>query len=221
MSGYAYLGHARLLDIATRAGADVRYHPLDMLKVFAAAGSFPPAKYPAVRQRHRKADMARWAAELDLPINPTPAFWPVPMELGCAVIVAAGALGLDQGIVAGAVLSAVWEKEMNIADEDDLFRVLQAVSLDPAPILIKAATPEIQQASYDETEKAIDLGFFGSPTYVINDDWFFGQDRLQICKSIFEREGIVRNSLLRTEANDVLNRRKVTLWRRSALGRLR
>lgn len=180
MSGYAYLGHARLLDIAAQAGVEIRYHPLDMLKVFSAAGSFPPAKYPAVRQIHRKADMARWAAEFDLPMNPTPAFWPVPMGLACAAILAAGALGLDQGVVSGAVLSAVWEDEMNIADKDDLFRALQAAGLDPAPILTKAATPEIQQASFEETEKAIDLGIFGSPTYVINDDWFFGQDRLQI-----------------------------------------
>jgi 2-hydroxychromene-2-carboxylate isomerase len=60
MSGYAYLGHARLLNIAVQAGAQGVYHPLDMAKVFfAAAGSFPPAKYLAVRQRHRKADMVR------------------------------------------------------------------------------------------------------------------------------------------------------------------
>lgn len=74
MSGYAYLGHARLLDIAAQTGAQVVYHPLDMAEVFAAAGSFPPAKYPAVRQHHHKADMARWAQKLSLPINPTPKF---------------------------------------------------------------------------------------------------------------------------------------------------
>jgi 2-hydroxychromene-2-carboxylate isomerase len=179
MSGYAYLGHARLLDIAAEAGVDVRYHPLDMLKVFAAAGSFPPAKYPAVRQIHRKADMARWARVFDLPINTTPAFWPVPMELACATIVAAGTLGLDQGRATGAVLSAVWEQNLNIADADDLASALQSVGLDPDPILNMASMPEIQRASLDETANAIDLGIFGSPTYTIGDEWFFGQDRLQ------------------------------------------
>lgn len=179
MSGYAYLGHARLLEIAAEAGAEVRYHPLDMLKVFAAAGSFPPAKYPAVRQTHRKADMGRWAEAFGLPMKTTPAFWPVPMELACATIVATGALGLDQGVVSGAVLSAVWERNLNIADAEDLASALEGAGLNPNPILTMAATQDMRQASQEETERAIDLGIFGSPTYVIGEDWFFGQDRLQ------------------------------------------
>ena len=104
MSSYAYLGHARLLDLAAKADATIRYHPLDMAKVFAAAGSFPPAQHPDVRQTHRKADMVRWADRFSLPINPTPKHWPVPMELACRVIIAAGTGGADQGQVAGAIL---------------------------------------------------------------------------------------------------------------------
>ena len=146
MSGYAYLGHARLLDIAADTGAVIRYHPLDMAAVFAAAGSFPPAKYPEIRQTHRKADMKRWAVKLELPINTTPAFWPVPMDLACRVIVASQALELD-GIVADEIL--------NVAGDSAVASQAKA-----------------------ETAEAIEKGIFGSPTYVIGDDWFFGQDRL-------------------------------------------
>ncbi|MCF2905072.1 2-hydroxychromene-2-carboxylate isomerase [Octadecabacter sp. CECT 8868] len=171
------------MEIAAGAGALVRYHPLNMLKVFAAAGSFPPAKYPQVRQTHRKADMARWAEELGVPINTTPAFWPVPMELACSVIVAAGALGIDQGKVTGAILSAVWEKDLNIALESDLRKGLIGVGLDAESVLDKSETPQIKNISQKETEDAISLGIFGSPTYVVDQNWFFGQDRLDFLHS--------------------------------------
>jgi len=176
MSGYAYLGHARLLKIAASAGCSIRYHPLDMAKVFAAAGALPPAKYPEVRQHHRKADMLRWAAMFDLPIKPTPAFWPAPMALACAAIVAAKELGKDQGAVAGAILAAVWEKDLNIGDPMDLAEAM--TGLGGAEILAAATAPATQTASAAVTEAAIAKGIFGSPTYVVGSEWFFGQDRL-------------------------------------------
>lgn len=178
MSGYAYLGHARLLDIARQAGAEIVYHPLEMAKVFAAAGSFPPAKYPAVRQKHRKADMARWAQKLSLPINPTPKFWPTPMPLACQVIVAAKHLGLDQGAVTQAILSAVWKDDLNIADAKDIASALKQHDMVPDLILAAALRPDIITAASYETRDAIALGIFGSPSYVVGEDWFFGQDRL-------------------------------------------
>lgn len=183
MSGYAYLGHARLLDIAKKYGVSIRYHPLNMLKVFAAAGSFPPAKYPDVRQHHRKADMARWAAHLDLPLNATPAFWPVPMELACRVIVAARTLDMDQGAVSGAILSAVWAQDRNIADADDLIAALAETGPNAKQLLDAATTDAVVKEAGSETQRAIELGLFGSPTYVIGDDWYFGQDRLTFLKA--------------------------------------
>lgn len=179
MSGYAYLGHARFLQIAKAASANVVYHPLDMAKVFAAAGSFPPAKYPAVRQHHRKADMERWAKKSKLPINPTPKFWPAPMPLACEVIVAAKDIGLDQGEVTRAILSAVWVHELNIADTNDIAATLAKHGIDAEPILQAAKQPQCIEDAAAHTRDAIEAGIFGSPTYVVGDDWFFGQDRLE------------------------------------------
>ena len=179
MSGYAYLGHARLLNIAAQAGAQVVHHPLDMAKVFEAAGSFPPAKYPAVRQHHRKADMVRWARKLSIPINSTPKFWPTPMPLACQVIVAAKHLGLDQGAVTQAILSAVWTHNLNISDAADIATALKRQGMVPDRILAAALRPDIITEATSETRDAIALGVFGSPTYVTGEDWFFGQDRLE------------------------------------------
>lgn len=194
MSGYAYLGHARLLNIAAQAGARVIYHPLDMAKVLAAAGSFPPAKYPVVRQHHRKADMARWAQKLSLPINPTPKFWPTPMPLACQVIVAAKHLELDQGAVTQAILSAVWTHDLNISDAADISTALRRQGMAPDPILAAALRPDIITEATFGTQDAIALGIFGSPTYVIDEDWFFGQDRLAFLEDRLSVAGSIRSS---------------------------
>jgi 2-hydroxychromene-2-carboxylate isomerase len=181
ISGYAYLGHARFLSIAREAGARVVFHPLDMVRVFAAAGSFPPAKYPGVRQRHRKADMARWAARFGLPLNPTPRHWPAPMALACRVIAAADPA--MQGVVAEAVLSAVWVHDLDIADEASLSEALSLAGLDADALLASARMPGAESAADRITEAAIAAGIFGSPTYVHGGDWYFGQDRLDFLRA--------------------------------------
>lgn len=186
MSGYAYLGHARFIEMANRSGAMVCYHPLDMARVFAAAGSFPPAKYPDVRQKHRKADMVRWAAAYDLPINETPSFWPVPMALACQVIMAAKQLGADQAAVTEAILSAVWVHELNISEPGDIAKALMLHHLAADQIIVAAIEPAVVALAEAETRSAIDMGIFGSPTYVLGEDWFFGQDRLNLLASALD-----------------------------------
>ena len=75
VSGYAYLGHAALLDIARRSGARVRQRPVDIVSVFAEGGSTPPAKQSDVRRAWRARDMRLWATRRGLPLNERPKFW--------------------------------------------------------------------------------------------------------------------------------------------------
>lgn len=79
--------------------------------------------------------------------------------------------------LAGALLRAVWAEERNIADADTLTGIVQACGLSAE--LLQVATSEAVQAEYQaNTEAAIELGVFGAPTYVINGEMFWGQDRL-------------------------------------------
>ena len=79
--------------------------------------------------------------------------------------------------VSGAVLKACWAEERNIADAQVLEDVLREQGL-PADLMAQSQLPEVQ-ARYDAcTQAAIDAGVFGSPGYVIRDEIFWGQDRL-------------------------------------------
>ena len=81
VSGYAYLGEQRLVDIAKKHHVELRFKPVDIMTVFSKAGTVPPPKQSAARLQYRLTDLQRTADLLGLPINPKPKYWPVPVEL--------------------------------------------------------------------------------------------------------------------------------------------
>jgi 2-hydroxychromene-2-carboxylate isomerase len=67
---------------------------------------------------------------------------------------------------------------VNIIDRGELVRCLEAAELDGSAILTKAERPEYAKRLESNTQIAADRGAFGSPTFIVGDDIFFGNDRL-------------------------------------------
>jgi 2-hydroxychromene-2-carboxylate isomerase len=86
--------------------------------------------------------------------------------------------GTDAALsITGAVLSAVWHEERDIADATTLATLLKEHQLDAACLAL-SDTPEVQ-ARYDSyTQSAIEAQVFGAPTYMVDGEMFWGQDRL-------------------------------------------
>lgn len=177
-SGYAYLGHARLRAIAWEAGADILWRPVDILKVFAAGGSTAPARQSPQRNAYRKADIVRWANRASIPINTEPAFWPTDTLPACRLICAAQMEGIDPADLIGACLSAVWARDIQISERANLIRLADGVGLDGARLATLSDTVEAAERVERSTAEAIEAGVFGSPTYVVGGELYFGQDRL-------------------------------------------
>ena len=177
-SGYAYLGHDRLCRIAEAHGAAILWRPVDIVKVFAESGIVPPAKQSPARAAYRRADMARWAEALNLPLNPAPRYWPVQTVAACKMIIAAGRLGGAVGTFIGAVHHAVWAGEENIADSGTLLRIAGECGFDTNALAAVAYMPEVAETAESHTAEAVAAGVFGSPSYVVGGELFWGQDRL-------------------------------------------
>ncbi len=177
-SGYAYLGHARLCAIAREAGADILWRPVDILKVFAAGGSTAPAKQSPQRNAYRKADIVRWAKRAGISINTEASFWPTDTLPACRLICAAQMEGLDPADLIGACLSAVWARDIQISERANLIRLADGVGLDGARLAALSDTVEAAERVERSTAEAIEAGVFGSPTYVVAGELYFGQDRL-------------------------------------------
>jgi len=179
-SPWAYLGHQRLAEIAHRAGAAVRVMPIDLGgKVFPISGGLPLGQRAPQRQAYRLVELQRFSSFLGLPLNPQPKFFPVAGDDAARLIIA---VDLHDGAGAalrltGAILTAVWARDQNIAHPDTLATLLADSGL-PAARLEQAHSQAVQERYEANTRQAIDAGVFGAPSYVVNGEIFWGQDRL-------------------------------------------
>ena len=179
-SPWAYLGHQRFAELARRAGANVRVMPMDLGgKVFPISGGLPLGQRAPQRQAYRLVELQRFSQHLGAPLNLKPKFFPVGGDDAARLIIAADlARGSDAAMaVTGAVLSACWAQERNIADEKVLTELLVEQGLPPA--LLEQSHSQAVQERYEAcTQQAIDAGVFGAPSYVVDGEIFWGQDRL-------------------------------------------
>ena len=180
VSPWCYLGHERLVAMAAAKGAQIDIKPIDLGKVFSVSGGLPLSKRAPQRQAYRLAEMTRWAAFLNLPLNPQPKFFPAPPEQASRFIIAARTGLGDQAAerLAGAIMRALWAEEKNIADDATLIQIAALCGIDGQMLQKSAETPGVQQQLDKNTDEAIAANVFGAPWYVVDGDGFWGQDRL-------------------------------------------
>jgi 2-hydroxychromene-2-carboxylate isomerase len=180
-SPWTYLGHSRFTRITTAAGAQVHVLPVDLgTKIFPVSGGLPLAQRAPQRQAYRLVELARFRDALQMPLNIKPKFFPVPGDDAARLIIATDqAAGSDAAMrLTGAVLSAVWAQERNIADATTLAELVRECGL--AQALLAASHDDAVQATYERyTQQALAAQVFGAPSYVINGEIFWGQDRLE------------------------------------------
>jgi 2-hydroxychromene-2-carboxylate isomerase len=179
-SPWTYLGHERLVRIARNAGAAVRVRPIDLGgKVFPVSGGLPLGQRAPQRQAYRLVELERWRQHLGLPLNLKPKFFPVPGDAAARLIIAVDqADGSDAALaITGAMLKAVWAEERNINDAATLSALLAECGLN-AGRAAEAQTSEVQATYERNTQQAIEAQVFGSPSYVVGGEIFWGQDRL-------------------------------------------
>ncbi len=177
ISPFCYLGGARLEAIAARHGASIRYIPLDGPALFPRTGGKVLAERHDSRKEYRLQELRRSSKRLGMTLNLKPAFFPVnPAPSSYAVIAAIKAGGGDLAGLVQAFLRAVWAEGRNIAEDDVVKEILAGHGFDPAiadKFMLAAA--ETYASNLDE---AVMRGVFGVPFYVVGEERFWGQDRL-------------------------------------------
>ena len=176
ISPWSYLAIDRFNSLKERTGIKVNYLPIDVPSTFGNMGGVPPAKRHPSRQRLRMDELKRWSSYLKVPMNLTPAFFPADQSMAAAMVYAAS--GTDAGILSDAVLTAVWRDEKNIADTDTLVAIANDCGLNGSALLAAAADEGVQGKMIETTKVAHEKDVFGSPTYSVDGELFWGQDRL-------------------------------------------
>lgn len=179
-SPWTYLGHERFMRMAQAAGASVNLLPVDYGKVFPISGGLPLGKRAPQRQAYRLTELARFSKQLNMPLNLQPKFFPVVGDDAARLIIAVHMQdGADAAMkLCSAIFAAVWVQERDIADAAVLQQLLEESGL-PAQRLAQSQSAQVQQQYEANTSQAIEAGVFGAPSYVIDGEIFWGQDRLE------------------------------------------
>ena len=180
-SPWTHLGAARIEELAAKHGATLRIWPVDFGTIFAGSGGLPLPKRSPQRQAYRMQELARWRDHLGIPINPRPRHFPANEPLAACCTIALRETQGDAAAIrfAHRVLKALWEEERDTGDPAALAVLLTEVGQDAEQILRLGAEPRWAERRTADTQAALARGVFGAPSYVIGEDVFWGQDRLE------------------------------------------
>jgi 2-hydroxychromene-2-carboxylate isomerase len=189
VSPWTYLGHERFRAICAKHGAQIHLRVMDLGKVFPASGGLPLKDRPPQRRAYRLVELKRWRDFLGLPLNVEPKFFPLPAEAPATCLLAVlERHGTDTALdFAGDLMRATWVEERNIGDADTLSDLLAKRGLDAASLIAHARSAEVAARYIQHSQEAIARGVFGSPSYVFQDELFWGQDRLDFLERALAR----------------------------------
>ena len=181
-SAFAYLGSARLMSIAKDCGRHIVHRPIDLTQVIAGAGSTPTrSRSAAFRSYFFGREIERFSEHRQAPVvagMPRHHFNDTTTA-NCMII--AGVLqDIDVNALAHALLQAHWRDDADLADIATLEQLGRSAGYDASALLASASEEQVRRAYRANTEEAIKRSVFGSPTYFVDDDMFYGQDRLEM-----------------------------------------
>jgi 2-hydroxychromene-2-carboxylate isomerase len=180
VSPWAYIGHRLFVAAAQRHDALIVYRPVALNEVFAETGGVPLAKRHPARQAYRMMELQRWRDKRGLAFHLKPKHWPFDADHANRAVLAIRAAGGDPGAFVQSAFVAIWEQDENLADPATLARLLGQSGHDADAIVAAAERADIR-AQYEQNRlDAIAAGVFGSPSYVLDREVFWGQDRLDL-----------------------------------------
>lgn len=178
-SPWAYFAGPRIADIARRHRIHITMKPYDFQEVVPRTGGIPIRTRPQPRQDYHATELRRWREHLGMPLNLKPRFYPpVDNKSSGHTVIAAQQLGLDTMRLSHALLRAIWVEERNVALPETRQQIADENDMDGAMLVQLEKSDAVVQEYRRNTAEVEAAGIFGSPTYVLNGELFWGQDRL-------------------------------------------
>jgi 2-hydroxychromene-2-carboxylate isomerase len=175
-STYSYLSVARLADVERATGARFKWRPFHLLVILQEMNHVPFADKPA-KMTYMWRDLARRAAMYGIPAT-VPAPYPAKHSVAANLV---ATVGMREGWGEDFVREAYRRWFMlgqETGSEPNRSESLRAIGQDAARVLAFADSEETKAALTAETDAARALGIFGSPTFSVGRELFWGDDRL-------------------------------------------
>ena len=187
-SPWTFLGHKRINKIALENNYELIIMPVNYGEVFPATGGLPVNKRSIQRQKYRLQELARWSEFLKVKLNTEPKFFPSRSLLPSLAIISAKLLKYENVMdIAYRIMEALWVKELDIDDEKTLKSVISKLTPSAEELIDFSKQDVVSNEIKKNTEKALKSSVFGAPTYIIDDEVFWGQDRLDFVERYIKR----------------------------------
>lgn len=186
-SAYAYLGSRRLSEICTAHGCKLRHYPVSLTPVVEASGAQPfPKRSRTHIDYYFGREIERWAEWRGVPIiDYRPTYHDNDYTRANGMILAAPDEARDG--FAHAVLEAHWRDDADLANPKTLVAIADEFGLDGAALLKAGDSSPVRDQLDANRVEAIRRGVLGSPTYFIDGDMFYGQDRLEMMEQALKK----------------------------------
>ncbi len=174
-SSYSYLSAMRIEKAASAKGVPVEWNPFLLGPIFADQGwnNSPFNLYPA-KSKYMWRDMERLCAARGLPLRRPD---PFPQNSLKAARLGLAADLQDRAKLVRAIFDAEFGNGLGISDESVLSDCLISSSL-PSDLMDCTQTPDIKNALFGQVDRAKTLGIFGAPSFIVGDELYWGDDRL-------------------------------------------
>ncbi|HEX8382015.1 MAG TPA: 2-hydroxychromene-2-carboxylate isomerase [Sphingomonas sp.] len=177
----AFLCHRVIPAIEARTGATFTYVPILLGGLFKLTGNQSPATaFAAIKNKpdYERLEMQRFItrhAVTDFRMNP---HFPINTLLLMRGAIAAQQLGVFDPYL-DRVFDDMWARGLDMGQPELVARSLGEAGLPVEQLFALAQTPEVKQRLLDNTQVAFEKGAFGSPSFLVGDDLYFGKDRLR------------------------------------------
>jgi len=193
-SNFTYLGAARLNALAKTHGRTIVHRPILLSVTMPPIGGLPFGERPTMLRHYAMNDALRCAAHLGVPVLREPIHHEGPVELPSGIVIAGqravgrGEAG-DIDLLSLLVLQALWRDDRDIADAAVVAELCaEAGYADPKALLAEALSTAVQAELARNCREAIMRGVIGAPSYFVDGENFYGQDRLDYVERALARD---------------------------------
>jgi 2-hydroxychromene-2-carboxylate isomerase len=177
----AFLSHEAIPAIEKRTGVKFEYVPILLGGIFKATNNRPPAESLAGiknKPEFQMVETERFVRRFGVKPYTMNPFFPVNTLNLMRAAVAAQFEGVLEKYVEAA-FHHMWVEPKKMDDPEVALKALAGSGLDAAKLLARAQEPEVKAKLIENTQSAVERGAFGSPTFFVGKEMFFGKEQLR------------------------------------------
>ncbi|MDF0518669.1 2-hydroxychromene-2-carboxylate isomerase [Bradyrhizobium yuanmingense] len=176
-SPYSYLAQSQLKKLAADTQATIVYMPINVLDLMKATGNTPTTIECKAKRKYAKSDLQRWVKKYGVGWEPNQNFRHIDLNFLLRGAIAAIKLGVGAEFVSK-VFTGLYAQVLDLGNAEILQDFLKKNELPADRILELTAQEEISEELKARNKAAEEAGLFGTPTFRIGEEIYFGNDRL-------------------------------------------